>query len=52
MTPDLATVRADVMRALEKFERDLGFTAPELWGMRVQLLREAIEDAFEPEQQP
>lgn len=41
------TPRDLVMRALDKFESDLGFTAPELWPMRVQLLREAIEQAWE-----
>jgi hypothetical protein len=38
-----------IIRALDKFERDLAFTAPELTGMRIGLLREAIEDAFQPE---
>jgi hypothetical protein len=42
-------VRDRILRALDKFERDLAFTAPELTGMRIGLLREAIEDAFQPE---
>jgi hypothetical protein len=37
------------LRAVDKFERDLGFTAPELVPMRIRLLREGIEGAFEPD---
>jgi len=39
-----------VLAAVDRFERDLGFTAPELTGMRVSLLREAVEDAFADEE--
>jgi hypothetical protein len=41
-----------VVQAVDKFERDLGFTAPELWPMRLRLLREAIEDAYDRHDPP
>lgn len=43
----LARVRADVPRALDRFETNLAYTAPELWHTRVAELREEIEYALE-----
>jgi hypothetical protein len=44
---ELAALRAEVLGHVDRFERDLGFTAPELTGMRITLLRESIEDSFD-----
>jgi hypothetical protein len=38
-----------VLAAVDKFETDLGFTAPELIPMRIGQLREMIRDVFEPD---
>jgi hypothetical protein len=43
---ELAALRAEVLGHVDRFERDLAFTAPELTGMRITLLRESIEDSF------
>jgi hypothetical protein len=45
--PTLEEAQAAVLAAVDRFESDLGFTAPELWGMRIAQLRERIQDAFE-----
>lgn len=42
----IAEIRREALAAVDKFERDLGFTAPELWPMRIQQLRAGIEGAF------
>jgi hypothetical protein len=47
--PDL---ESRLMEAVDKFEMDLGFTAPELTGMRIEQLRERIRTALEDCQTP
>lgn len=39
--------RDAVMAALDRFQRNLAFTAPELTGMRIRQLREEIASAFD-----
>ncbi len=39
--------QADVLAAIDKFESDLGFTAPELTGMRIDELRGMVRGIFE-----
>lgn len=41
-----------VLAAIDKFESDLGFTAPEMIPMRIGLLREMVRDVFEPGDEP
>lgn len=43
----LEQAKAAALAAVDRFEADLGFTAPELHPMRIGLLREQILDAFE-----
>lgn len=38
-----------VLAAIDKFESDLGFTAPELTGMRIEQLRGMVRGVFEPD---
>lgn len=47
----LDRIKGEVLDAIETFDKNLGFTAPELWGMRLKQLREAVEDAFETTEQ-
>jgi hypothetical protein len=46
IAPELAAVLA----AIDKFEAGLGFTAPELTGMRIGELRDRVRDVFEPDE--
>lgn len=43
MAAERERIRREASEAITKFERDLGFTAPELTGMRIQQLRERID---------
>jgi hypothetical protein len=40
-------MRKDCLAVIDRLEADLGFTAPELYGMRFNQAREAIASAFE-----
>src|ERR1019366_1114357 len=44
--PDMSEID-QVLAAIDKFESDLGFTAPELIPMRIGQLREMVRDVFE-----
>ena len=43
-------IKERVLKSLDRFERDLGFTAPELWVARVRELRAEIESAWDKEE--
>jgi hypothetical protein len=43
----VSDLKAEVLAAVDRFERNLGFTAPELIGMRIDELRGQIKGAFE-----
>lgn len=46
--PDRGALKEAVLAAIGKFEADLGFTAPELTGMRIDQLRGRVGEIFEP----
>ena len=43
----MSPLEKDVIAAIDKFERDLGFTAPELTSMRIEQLRGTVRSIFE-----
>jgi hypothetical protein len=43
----MSEIRDEILAAIDRFERDLGFTAPELIGMRIDELRGMVRGAFE-----
>jgi hypothetical protein len=44
---EIARLRGQALAAVDKFESYLGFTAPELIGMRIEQLRGMVSDVFE-----
>ena len=49
---DGADIHQAVIDAIDRFERDLGFRAPEMIPTHFQILREQIDNAFNAEMEP
>jgi len=43
-SPPRMTLEEELQAAITKFEKDLAFTAPELLPMRVEMLREHVQN--------